>query len=147
MSLELHQKVYTTCRQGLKPEHVIPAPVKSFSGIRSVWTGEAEEKNHQNGIHHPILNTTAPREMKGWEEWGEPGRAHRGVCRGSSSRHHPSWQFPTLHQASLITSNTPPPLCSHLLPSHPRGQTPTCRGCKERRLPSLNKAKVEQCCY
>lgn len=45
MSLELQQKVYTTCRQGLKPERVIPAPVKSFSGIRSVWMGKMREKN------------------------------------------------------------------------------------------------------
>lgn len=79
MSLELQQKVYTTHRQGLKPEHVIPAPVKSFSGIRSVWTGEDEKKN-------PF-----PLRIDGWGR-GETGQAvlllapcpsagHRGLCK------------------------------------------------------------------
>lgn len=63
MSLERWQKAYTTRRQGLKPEHVIPAPVKSFSGIRSVWTGEDEEKKP-----FPLRND-------GWgtEETGQAG--------------------------------------------------------------------------
>lgn len=47
MSLERRPKVYTARRQGLKPEPVIPAPVRSFSGIRSVWMGEDEDKKNK----------------------------------------------------------------------------------------------------
>lgn len=65
MSLELQQKAYTAHRQGLKPERIIPAPVKSFSGIHSVWTGEDEGKKTQP---FPLRN----------DGWGRGERGHAG---------------------------------------------------------------------
>lgn len=105
---------YLMASSPAQPEFNHPKRVFSRRGIRE-----------SKAFTSPLSEHPSPREMKGWEQWGESGRAHRGALQRVLTRVSPFWAIP--HSAASISNH-----CKHSSLSSPTSflLTPKARPCR-----------------